>query len=209
LRVLVVGSYPPPESREAHRTLETVHRLGTQGDEVEVLSAPESAANVCGPITGPRGALQTLRKGRHYDSVVVQVEQNTPLRTIHGVRARVNRVLDCLFWGLALRCLRDVTFVVTDIQVVHGSVGGRTGRFLWTSADRLLVASEYARARLVEEGGADAARVEIMGPLPDIGRHDDHEWATLTDAPAIMDEVRRRSAADRRAVRRGEFETGF
>jgi hypothetical protein len=208
VRVLVVGSYPPPERHEARRTLETVHRLGAQGHEVEVLSTPESAADVRGPITGPRGALQTLRAGRRYDSVVVQVETNTPLRTIHGASARVTRVLDCLFWGFALRWLRDVTLVVSDIHVVHRSVGGRTGRFLWTAADRLLVGSEHTRARLVEEGGADAARIEIMGRLPDIGRHDDVDWAGLTDAAAIMEEVRRRAAADRRAVRHGVFETG-
>ena len=39
VRVLVVGSYPPPAHGESNRTVATVHRLGAQGDDVDVLSA--------------------------------------------------------------------------------------------------------------------------------------------------------------------------
>jgi hypothetical protein len=208
VRVLVVGSYPPPARQDAYRTLETVHRLGARGDSVDVLSTPGSASQLQGPIVGLRGAWQMLRGGRRYDAVFVQVEPNTPLRTVHGRRARVARLVDCLVWGVALRLLRDATLVVPDVNVVHRSLGGRTGRFLWTGADRLFVSSEYGRRRLIEEGGVAESSVELEGPVPGIERHDDRDWSGLTDAAAIMAEVRRRAAADRRAARRGGFEAG-
>ena len=63
--------------------------------------------------------------------------------------------------------MRSVTLVVPDTDVVPRSVGGRSGRFLWTAADHLLVTSERGRRRLVDEGGAPEDRVE----LPGRGRH--------------------------------------
>jgi hypothetical protein len=72
----------------------------------------------------------------------------------------------------------------------------------------LLVSSAYGRRRLIDEGGVPESRVELVGPAPGIEHHDDPDWSGLTDAAAIMAEVRRRAAADRRAVRRGGFETG-
>src|SRR5258708_8178857 len=161
VRVLVVGSYPPPAHGESHRTVATVHRLGAQGDDVHVLSRRGSAAQLRGEIAGPLGALQTWWRGRGYDAIVVQVESGSPLRVSHGWRARIDRAVDCLAWGFALRLLRDVTLVVPDTDVVPRSIGGRTGRFLWTAADKLLVASEHGRRRLVDEGGAAGARGEL------------------------------------------------
>jgi hypothetical protein len=207
VRTLVVGSYPPPARLDAHRTLETVHRRGTRGDDVDVLSTPGSAAQLHGPIVGLRGAWQTLRRGRGYDAVFVQVERNTPLRIVPGRIGRIARIVDCLAWGIALRLLPDTTLVVPDVNVVHRALGGRTGRFLWTGADRLYVSSDYGRRRLIEEGGVAEARIELAEQLPGIERTE-ADWSGLTGAAEIMAEVRRRAAADRRAVRRGGFETG-
>jgi hypothetical protein len=208
VRDLVVGTYPPPAQREASRTLETVHRLGARGDTVDVLSTPGSASQWEAPIVGPRGAWHALRRGRNYDAVFVQVERNTPLRTVHGRSGRVARVVDCLAWGLALRLLPASTLVVPDVNVVHRSLGGRTGRFLWTGADRLLVSSDYGRRRLIDEGGVPESSIEVAGPLPEIERHAHDDWAGFTDAAAIMVEVRRRAALDRRAAGHGGFEAG-
>lgn len=203
MRDLVIGSYPPPSRRDAYRTLETVHRLGTRGDTVDVLGTPGSAAQLEGPIEGLRGAWNTLRHGRAYDAVFVQVERNTPLRVVNGRRGRIARLVDCLAWGLALRLLPDTTLVVPDVDVVHRALGGRTGRFLWTGADRLFVTSEHGRRRLIDEGGADESKVELAPPVPGIERHDDADWTGCTDAASVMAEVRRRAAADRRVARRG------
>jgi hypothetical protein len=202
MRTLVIGSYPPPARRDAYRTLETVHRLGNRGDTVDVLGTPGSAAQVEGAIIGLRGAWNTLRLGGRYDAVFVQVEPNTPLRVVHGRRGRVVRLVDCLVWGSVLRLLPDATLVVPDVDVVHFALGGRTGRFLWTGADRLLVTSDHDRRRLIGEGGADESRVELVPPASGITRHDDADWTACTDAASVMAEVRRRAAADRRVARR-------
>ena len=208
MRVLVVGSYPPPARKESRRTVATVHRLGAAGDHVDVLSTPGSAAQLRGPIAGPLGALAAWKHGRRYDAVVVHVEDGSPLRTVHGRRARVDRVVDCFAWGLALRGLSDVTLVVPDTGVVHRSVGGRTGRFLWTAADHLLVSNEHDRRRLVDEGGAVEAHVELAASTTGVERSAEDGWGDVSGAAAIMDRVRRRAAEDRRAARRGTLDAG-
>jgi hypothetical protein len=208
VRVLVVGSYPPPAHGEANRTVATVHRLGAHGDDVEVLSRPGSAAQFRGPIVGPAGALTVWWRGRGYDAVVVQVESSAPLRVSHGRRARFDRVVDCLAWGLALRAVRSATMVVADTDVVPRSVGGRSGRFLWTAADRLVVGDERGRRRLIDEGGAPDERVELAAAAATPTRSTDDRWDDVTDVAAVMERVQRRAAEDRRAARRGTLDAG-
>ena len=208
MRILVIGSYPPPAGAESQQTVETVHRLGAEGNEVHVLSTPGSAAEVLGPVAGPVGALEALRVGRRYDAVVVQVESASPLRMVHRRGARIDRAVDCFMWGLVLRRLRHTTLVVPDPDAVHRSLGGRTGRFLWNAADLVIVTSEYGRRRLVEEGGASATRVAILAVAPRSGRPDRDDWNGVRGAPAIMTQIRRRAADDRRAARRGGIVDG-
>jgi hypothetical protein len=208
VRVLVVGSYPPPAHGESHRTVATVHRLGAQGDDVDVLSRRGSAAPLRGEIAGPLGAMRTWWRGRSYDAVVVQVESGAPLRVSHGRRARIDRAVDCLAWGVALRLLGDVTLVVPDTDVVPRSIGGRTGRFLWTAADRILVASEHGRRRLVDEGGAEEARVELPAAAPGVERAAGDGWEGVTNVAEVMDRIKTRAAEDRRAARRGTLDAG-
>ena len=208
MRVLVIGSYPPPAHGEANRTVATVHRLGAQGDDVEVLSRRGSAAQLRGQISGPIGALLVWWHGRRYDAVVVQIESGAPLRVSHGRRARVDRLVDCVSWGLALRAVRSVTMVVPDTDVVPRSVGGRSGRFLWTAADHLLVSNERGRRRLVDEGGAPEARIELPAVAATPSRTADDGWADVSDAAAVMELVQRRAAEDRRAARRGTLDAG-
>jgi hypothetical protein len=208
VRVLVVGSYPPPAHGESHRTVATVHRLGAQGHDVDVLSRRGSAAQLRGPIAGPAGALLTWWRGRRYDAVVVHIESGAPLRISDGRRARVDRLVDCLSWGLALRAVREVTMVVPDTDVIPRSVGGRTGRFLWTAADHVLVTSERGLRRLVDEGGAIEERVELPAVAEKPSRPADDGWGDVSDAADVMERVQRRAAEDRRAARRGTLDAG-
>jgi hypothetical protein len=208
VRVLVVGSYPPPAHGESNRTVATVHRLGAQGDDVDVLSRRGSAARLRGPIAGPAGALLTWWRGRRYDAVVVQIESDAPLRVSNGRRARIDRLVDCLSWGLALRAVGAVTLVVPDTDVIPRSVGGRSGRFLWTAADHLLVTSDRGRRRLVDEGGAIEARVELPAIAEKPIRNADDGWSDVSDAADVMERVQRRAAEDRRAARRGTLDAG-
>jgi hypothetical protein len=208
VRVLVVGSYPPPAHGEANRVVATVHRLGAQGDDVDVLSRRGSAAQLRGSITGPMGAFLAWWHGRRYDAVVLHVESAGPLRVSHGRRARVDRLVDCLTWGLALRAIGEVTMVVPDTDVIPRSVGGRSGRFLWTAADHLLVTSERGLRRLVDEGGAIEANVELPAVAATPGRRTNDGWGDVTDAADVMARVQERAAEDRRAARRGTLDAG-
>jgi hypothetical protein len=208
VRVLVVGSYPPPAHGEANRVVATVHRLGAQGDDVDVLSSRGSAAQLRGPIVGPMGALLTWWRGRRYDAVVLHVESSGPLRVSHGRRARIDRLVDCFSWGLALRAVGEVTMVVPDTDVIPRSVGGRSGRFLWTAADHLLVTSERGLRRLVDEGGAIEANVELPAVAPTPSRRTEGDWSDVTDAADVMARVQERAAEDRRAARRGTLDAG-
>jgi hypothetical protein len=130
------------------------------------------------------------------------------LRVSHGRRARIDRLVDCLAWGVALRLVRDVTLVVPDTDVVPRSVGGRSGRFLWTAADHLLVSSERGRRRLVDEGGASEDRVELPEVAAPTTRASDDGWTDVGDAADVMERVQRRAAEDRRAARRGTLDAG-
>jgi hypothetical protein len=126
----------------------------------------------------------------------------------HGQWARLDRLVDCLTWGLALRFVRDVTLVVPDTDVVPRSVGGRSGRFLWTAADHLLVSSERGRRRLVDEGGASEDRVELPAVVATPPRAADDGWTDVADAADVMARVHRRADEDRRAARRGTLDAG-
>ena len=170
--------------------------------------SPSNTAGATPWIAGPVGALLVWWRGRGYDAVVVQIESGAPLRLSHGRRARVDRVLDCLSWGLALRAVRSVTMVVPDTDVVPRSVGGRSGRFLWTAADHLLVANERGRRRLVDEGGAPEERVELPAVTATPSRTAGEGWTDVSDATAVMERVQRRAAEDRRAARRGTLDAG-
>ena len=140
--------------------------------------------------------------------MVVQIESGAPLRVSHGRRARIDRLVDCFCWGLALRAVRRVTMVVPDTDVIPRSVGGRSGRFLWTAADHLLVTSERGRRRLVDEGGAIEDRVELPPVVAKPPRPADDAWSDVTDAADVMERVQRRAAEDRRAARRGTLDAG-
>src|SRR6185295_4049824 len=144
-------------------------------------------ATIRAPISGPAGALTVWWRGRRYDSVVVHVESGAPLRVSHGRWARVHRLVDCLSWGLALRMVHDVTLVVPDTDVVPRSVGGRSGRFLWTAADHLLVSSERGRRRLGDEGGAAEERVELPEAVATPRRAGDDGWTGVADAADVME----------------------
>ena len=106
--------------------------------------------------------------------------------------------------------MRDVTLVVPDTDVVPRSVGGRSGRFLWTAADHL------ARRRASAAGAASstkAARAEDRVELPGDraatpNRPADDGWDDVTDAADVMERVQRRAAEDRRAARRGTLDAG-
>jgi hypothetical protein len=144
-----------------------------------------------------------LRHARGFGAVVVLAGPEAPRRAVGGRRGRVFRLLDCLAWGLVLRVLRRVTIVADDPDLVPGSVGGRTGRFLWSGASAIVVGAPGGRDRLVAVAGVDERRVTVAGS----DRHAPADWSagwdTATDRTAAEHEITRRAARDRRDAARG------
>jgi hypothetical protein len=196
--VLIVGAYPPPPRTEARRTMATVRARAHDGDEVEVLSTMGSAAHHRGAINGVAGAWEVWRRARAYDAVVVHAGLESPLRRPAGRRARLVRALDCLAWGLVLRRARGSCVVVPDLDLIPGSIGGRTGRFLFSGARRVIVASEHSRARLVETGCCPADRVELLARPAAAAAAWDSGWDEATDQASAEELIIRRAAHDRR-----------
>jgi hypothetical protein len=203
VRILVVGRYPPPLSLSARETMAAVRDAAASND-VEVLSTPGSAAHHRGRLTGPGGAMDAWRRSRGFDAVVVLVTADTPLRlTAGGRRGRLSRLADCFAWGLALRAMRSTTLVVPDPDVIPGSIGGRTGRFLWSGARKIVVGSDYAGDRLVTDGGCDPARVEVrQRAQPAVARWD-AGWEGAIDQPSVEELIKQRAADARRGAVRG------
>jgi len=202
VRLLVVGPYPPPSGAEERQTMTTVRRLANDGDDVEVLSLIGSAAHHRGAITGTAGALDVWRRARSYDGVVLQVGTRVPLRTFPGRRGRIARLVDCLAWGIVLRMSKGSRIVVSDLDAIPGSFGGRTGRFLWSGASRVVVTSELSKQRLVDAGCCEPERIELA--VAHTGPHGrwDAGWELATDQATAEAVIVERAARDRRAAAR-------
>lgn len=203
MRVLVIGPYPPLARREASRTMAAVREQVVGGNEVTVLSGAGSAAHRRDEITGWRGALSALRHARGFALVVLLAGPEAPLRAAPGRRGRILRLVDCVAWGLALRLLRRVTVLADDPDLIPGSIGGRTGRFLWSGATRVVVGNERSRERLLTVAGVAPNRVvvaEVDAPTPTDWSEG---WESAADRAAAEAAIARRAARDRRAAERG------
>ncbi|MFM7224880.1 MAG: hypothetical protein ACKO1Y_05520 [Actinomycetota bacterium] len=203
MKVLVIGPYPPPARREASRTMAAVREQVTAGHDVTVLSDPGRAAHLRDAISGWRGAVAVVRHARGFASVVVLAGPEAPLRAALGRRGRVLRLIDCLAWGLAMRVLRRVTLLADDPDLVPGSVGGRTGRFLWSGAARIVVGNERSRDRLLAAAGVAAGRIVVAATEGPAGAGWAEGWDGADDRSAAEAAISRRAARDRRDAARG------
>jgi hypothetical protein len=205
VKVLVVGLYPPQGGADANHTMATVRELATGGDEVEVFSTVGSAAQHRGPIAGISGAFDVWRRARSFDAVVVQVTGHSPLRAPGRRRARLTRLVDCLAWGAALRMMKRSRLVVPNLAVVPGSIGGRSGRFLWGGAGRVVVSSEHSRQRLAD-AGCSPDRIEVVAPPPVARDRPETGWDHAVDQKTAEEMIVQRAAEDRRAAARARRE---
>ncbi len=199
MRVLVVGSLPPPDGERAKALRSEVVRLLAEGHSVEVVAPnPVAAAHRYLPAGLP-GCLRLAKMLGRYDSGVVQVEPGLPVRTQAGP---LEQAASLAAFSLALRRGREVVLRLERVLDLPGGPGGRAALRVWQSAWRIEVGSEDERAALVRAAGAIADRVVVSRAEAADPGLDDGGWGEGADASAenVLELVRRRAARERRAV---------
>ncbi|MGO9559613.1 MAG: hypothetical protein ACLPQS_03825 [Acidimicrobiales bacterium] len=202
MRVLVVGSLPPPVTDRARGLLAEVLRRRAEGAAVEVLSPTDySVAHAYLEMPGPASAVEIALAARGADAVVVQLQPGFPFDEGAG---RAGRAIGLGALTTALRSVKgEVTVRLHSIHDLPHGVGGRAAEALWAVASNIEVGDEETRSRLLTLVG-DAVKDKIslavaplqIGNLLDPGS-DLGGDATLDIVTAT---VRARAAAERRSV---------
>ena len=144
MRVLVVGTLPPPGGASARELAAVAARRQADGDDVELLSPdPSSAVHRSRRLDGLFLACQLAWLSRRFDAVVLRVEDDLPCRRDMG-RATRAAVLGAL--GFAVSRYGEVTLRLDSPVPLPGGVGGRAARRqLWAAADEIVVRSAADR----------------------------------------------------------------
>jgi hypothetical protein len=155
VRVLVVGSLPPPESARAQALLAEVVGLLAAGNTVEV-AAPDPVATAHRYITvgGVPGCLRLWTMVAGFDSVVVQLQPGLPVRQRAG---RLERELSLVALSLVLRRGRHVVLRLERLEdlpggrvvAAHFCSGAAPTGSSWeaTASERLLWPQSVRRSR--------------------------------------------------------------
>jgi len=165
VRILVVGSVPPPLTGHRAALLAEVLRLRGEGHDVEIASLdPLSAAHrfLAGPGVVAVGEIGLL--ARSAEAIVVQLEPGLPVRTRAG---RGERTAALMALAAVLRRCSDVTVRLHDPNDLPGGHGGRAGTELWKAAGRIEVGDDRTRTELAALLGPFGERVSIVRPPGD------------------------------------------
>ena len=196
MRVLVVGTLPPPGGASARELAAVAARRQADGDEVELLSPdPSSAVHRSRRLDGLFLAWQLAWLSRRFDAVVLRVEDDLPCRRDMG-RATRAAVLGAL--GLAVSRYGEVTLRVDSPVPLPGGVGGRATRQLWAAADEIVVRSAADRDELLRAPGIDPQRIVIDAPRSALCGADT-PWPDATEPglrSAVLEVVRARAARE-------------
>lgn len=201
MRVLVVGTLPPPGGARARALAAVVVERTARGDAVAVLSPdPRSAAHFHGRLDRLGLALRLAWLSRRFDALDLHFEAGLPLR---DEEQRAWRALSLGGLGLACRLYREVTLRCDSPIPIPGGVGGRATQELWRRATTIVVENDEDRGRMLTAPGVDAARVIVVpraAPAP--ASRTDRPWpaATADDLRTeVLGRVRTRAGAARRA----------
>ncbi len=198
MRVLVVGSLPPPDGDRARALRTEVTRLLADGNKVDVVALdPVATAH---RYLGPGGIVGSIRLAtmvRGYESVVVQLEPGLPVRAGAG---RAERALSLFAFSLALGRARDVVVRLECLEDIPGGLGGRAAMRAWRNAGLIVVRGELERAGFVRSVGPGGPPVAVS--VPRTGEVDprDVSWGEGAEASAenVLGLVRLRAARERR-----------
>ena len=202
MRVLVVGTVPPPGGRNAKELAGVVAHRVAQGDEVEILSPdPRSAAHHSGNLQGLMLPLRLALLSPRFDVLELRIETRLPLDT------EVNRVLRGLTLfglGVCFGMYSHVTLRLDSPIPLPGGVGGRATKDMWRRASRIVVQNDEDYQRVLAAPGVNEARVEIAPPAIVEPPMKEASWPSPTEPDLrnqVLAGVRRRAEAERRANR--------
>lgn len=198
MRVLLVGSLPPPATERSRALLAEVLRLRRQGDSVEVLSPTrDTVAHRYLELGGPGAALEIALAARRADRVVVELRPGFPFEETGG-RARRAVGLCALAAGLAA-ARADVTLRLHSIHDLPGGPGGRAADVLFKVADRVEAGDESTLAELSAVLGAEGRVLCLAAPpLPPPSKGEpDGRLAGDASVEAVTALVRARAAGER------------
>lgn len=199
MRILIVGTVPPPGGEAALALAEIAAALLAEGHDVEMFSPDDrSAAHRSGRTEGPLFCLRLAWFSRRFDAVVVHFEQGLPLRARAG---RWWRAVTLALLAAALRMFRERTVRFDADSPIPGGIGGRAMGEIWTVASHVVVASEQDRTQLIAIWGLPEERVTVAEERPERRASFPGGWAADAEDPRteVLELVRARSAHDRAA----------
>jgi hypothetical protein len=200
MRVLVVGSLPPPERARSEALLSEVVSLLANGDSVEVV-APDPVATAHRYLTvgGVPGCVQVAMMVSGFDSVMVQLQPGLPVRARAG---RFERSVSLVALSLALRRAHRVVIRLERLEDLPGGPGGRAALRLWRTAERIVTGDEDQQARFLAEVGKRADRLVVSYQSAEEAPAEEVAWGDgeVASVADILELVRKRAARERRAL---------
>ena len=200
MRILIVGTVPPPGGDAAFALAEIATTLLAEGHEIELLSPDSrSAAHRSARLEGPLFALRLMWLSRRFEAVVLHFEPGLPL----GPRAgRLWRAVTLASLAAALRMFSESTIRFDAASPIPGGIGSRAMGAVWSNASHVVLASEGDRDRLIATWGLPEERVTVA-----IGRQTPRAtvpegWAVGDDGDQrieVLELVRARATHDRAA----------
>lgn len=159
MKVLVVGTLPPPGGDSARALADAANALRDEGHEVEMMSPDfRSAAHRHAHLDGPLLAAWLAYLSPRFDAVLLRFEPGFPLRP-HSSRAVRAATLYSL--GAALKRYSDVTVRFDGGPSIPRGLGGRAMAEVWAATTRIVVASEDKRAELIAASGLADTEVTV------------------------------------------------
>lgn len=208
MRILIVGTVPPPADGFSRNLAEVAAGALANGDEVDVLSPDvRSAAHLHASLGGLRLAVHLVARARRYDALVLRIEPGLPLGPNAG---RLERAACLGALGLALGLWRDVTLRLDSPMPLPGGVGGRATSRMWRSATRIVVDSAEDQVELSRVPGIGAVQVATVAPVMSPRLPAAESWAALGEEPsreAVLGLVRA-AALKQRSMNTAQVELG-
>lgn len=197
MKVLVVGSLPPPVTLASRGLLDAVLTRKAAGHDVEVVSASAySVAHKRLDSSGLAGLVELALAARRADEVVLQIEPGFPLARGTGQSRRAAELTALA--SLLRRLPAPITLRLQSAHDMASGIGGRAASALWASADRIEVGDAETGERLSGLGPTVAAKVTVAPEPRLIGAaHDRAPVSSDGDFQSATAAVRARAATER------------